>query len=158
MLLAALDYLKLKIKPWAPCLASSWYPCKIGPSKGSAIDKVSPSLEPMKEKHSGRLRNFTPVDAASCDVTYIFVFDGKFHYIAYNKTAIYSIVFYILETFSLDKILNLSHLTKLKKSSTQTIHWGRHARHDCQQVPTVLTKFKLVTKVKHSIGLAWVVK
>ena len=45
-------------------LARSQYLAKIGPSKGSAMDADSPSLSPMKEKHSGRKSMLTPRDSA----------------------------------------------------------------------------------------------
>jgi len=38
----------------------------MGPVNGSAMPNASPSLDPMNEKHSGRLRSLTPAAAASC--------------------------------------------------------------------------------------------
>lgn len=46
-------------------LAKEQYCCIIGPSKGSAILTLSPSLAPTKENASGKHSNFAPADAAS---------------------------------------------------------------------------------------------
>lgn len=46
-------------------LARAQYPFIIGPSKGSAILRLSPFFAPTNEKFSGKQTSFAPAEAAS---------------------------------------------------------------------------------------------